>query len=144
MALVDLSNIRRLFIGEPQEINDPEVIRELLVMVLARATDADSYTHPAEVESVQKVIKENLGEDISSADVHIAARSRIYETAPLEKYLSKVGPKLSKVDRCRVIAALVEVLKADDRIAGSEADYFNMVAIALQLTHADVAGLTQD
>lgn len=141
MALVELSHIRKLFGSSSDETLGPEVFRELLVMVLARATDADAYTHPVEVSSVQKVIKEYLDEDISSNDVRIAALSELYEAAPLEKYLTRVGPRLPLADRRRVIAALIEVLRADDRVASSEADYFNMVAGALKLSFADVAGL---
>ena len=144
MALVDLSHIKGLFGGKRDVQPGPEVYRELLVMVLARATDADSYTHPAEVEVVQKVLEEHLGERIDSSDVRIAARSALYETAPLEKYISRVGPQLPKSDRRSILNALVEVLKADERIASSEANYFNMVASGLELDFADVAGLHSD
>ena len=70
MARVELSHIKKLFMGEASTAPDPELFRELLVMVLARATDADAYTHPAEVTVVQRVIKEFLDEDISSSDVN--------------------------------------------------------------------------
>ena len=144
MALVDLSNIKRLFGGERDAQASPEVRRELMVMVLARATDADAYTHPAEVEVVQKVLEQQLGESIDSSDIRIAARSALYETAPLEKYISRVGPTLTKSDRRSILSALVEVLKADERVATSEARYFNMVAAALELDFADAAGLVSD
>jgi len=42
MALVELSHIKKLFMGEASTESDPELFRELLVMVLARATDADA------------------------------------------------------------------------------------------------------
>ncbi|MGB1142164.1 MAG: TerB family tellurite resistance protein, partial [Halioglobus sp.] len=116
----------------------------LLVMVLARATDVDAYTDHAEVEVVQKVLCEYLGEDISSADVRIAAKSRLYETAPLEKYVSTIGPKLPREQRMKLIHALVEVLRADQRVATAESGYFNTICEALELTFADVAGLTPD
>ena len=144
MALVELSHIKKLFMGEADTGPDPELFRELLVMVLARATDADAYTHPAEVEVVQRVIKEFLNEDISSSDVRIAALSELYESAPLERYISRVGPNLPKEDRRKVINALIEVLRADDRVASSEAHYFNMIASSLGMTFADVAGLDHD
>lgn len=143
MALVDLSRVRQLFGGEPSDPG-PEAYRELLVMVLARATDVDAYTDHAEVEVVQKVLCEYLGEDISSADVRIAAKSRLYETAPLEKYVSTIGPKLPREQRMKLIHALVEVLRADQRVATAESGYFNTICEALELTFADVAGLTPD
>ena len=144
MALIDLSHIQRLFGGKPDAQSSPEVYRELLLMVLARATDADAYTHPAEVEVVQKVLQERLGEPVEGSDVRIAARSKLYETAPLEKYISRVGPQLPRAERRSLLTALIEVLKADDRVASSEASYFNMVASALELDYADVAGLRSD
>ena len=49
MALTDLLNIRQLFGGDRNDPG-PEAYRELLVMVLARATDVDAYTDAAEVE----------------------------------------------------------------------------------------------
>ncbi len=144
MALVELSHIKKFFMGEATTAPNPEVFRELLVMVLARATDADAYTHPAEVAVVQRVIKEFLDDDISSGDVRVAALSELYESAPLERYVSKVGPSLPKEDRRKIINALIEVLRADDRIATSEANYFNMIASSLEMTFADVAGLDHE
>lgn len=143
MALTDLLNIRQLFGGEGSEPG-PEAYRELLVMVLARAADADAYTDAAEVETVQKVLHSYLGEEISSADVRVASKSAIYESAPLEKYVSRIGPKLPKEQRMKLISALVEVLNADAKVASAEADYFNMICEALQVTFADVAGLDAD
>lgn len=143
MALVDLSRVRQLFGGERGDPG-PEAFRELLVMVLARATDVDAYTDHAEVETVQAVIQEYLGEEISTADVRIAAKSKLYETAPLEKVVSTIGPRLPKEQRIKLVQALVEVLKADDRVASAESGYFNSVCQGLQLSFADVAGLSSD
>ena len=142
MALVDLLDIRQLFGGDKNEPS-PETYRELLVMVLSRATDVDAYTDAAEVETVQKVLLDYLGEDISSADVRIAAKSALYETAPLEKYVSRIGPKLSIEQRLKLMHALIEVLHADEKVAHAEAGYFNMICEALQLSFADVAGLSE-
>jgi len=144
MALVELSYIKKLFKGGHESKGDPQAFRELLVMILARATDADAYTHPAEVDTVQAVIKEHLGEDISSADVRIAALSDIYESAPLEKCISRISSQLSHAERQSIVRALVAVLKADEHVASTEAGYFNMVANALKLSYADVAGLTSE
>ena len=141
MALADLLNIRQLFGGDRTEPG-PEVYRELLVMVLARATDVDAYTDAAEVETVQNVLRDYLGEDISGADVRVAAKSALYETAPLEKYVSRIGPKLPKDQRIKLVYALIDVLRADDKVASAETGYFNMICEALELSFADVAGLS--
>lgn len=143
MALVDLLNVRKLFGGDVTE-PDPETYRELLVMVLARATDVDAYTDPVEVETVQKVVLAYIGEEISSADVRIAAKSALFESAPLERYVSRIGPKLPKAQRMKLISALTEVMRADDKVASAETDYFNMICDAMKVTFADVAGLSSD
>ncbi|MEM1112096.1 MAG: TerB family tellurite resistance protein [Pseudomonadota bacterium] len=143
MALVDLLNVRQLFGGDSKE-PDPETFRELLVMVLSRATDVDAYTDPVEVEVVQKVLMDYIGEEVSGADIRIAAKSTLYEAAPLEKYVSRIGPKLDKTQRLKVMSALVEVLKADDKVASSETDFFNTICEALGLTYADIAGVGSD
>ncbi|MEM0954166.1 MAG: TerB family tellurite resistance protein [Pseudomonadota bacterium] len=141
MALVDLLSIRQLFGGDKNEPS-AETYRELLVMVLSRATDVDAYTDAAEVETVQKVLRDYLGEEISSADVRIAAKSALYETAPLERYVARIGPKLSLEQRLKLMHALLDVLHADEKVAHAETGFFNMICDALQLSFADVAGLT--
>ncbi len=143
MALADLLNIGKLFGGDKSEPG-PEVYRELLVMVLSRATDVDAYTDAAEVETVQKVLRDYLGEDISSTDVRIASKSALYETAPLEKYVSRIGPRLPKDQRVKLVHALIEVMRADDKVASAETGYFNMICEALEVSFADVAGLGSD
>jgi len=142
MALGDLIQVKKIF-GVSTEVKaDAEVYREFMLMVLARETDADAYTHPAEVQVVQRVLEEHLGERVKSSDVRIAAHSRLYETAPLERYISRVGLRFSKYERYGLVSALIEVLKADGRVATAEVEYFNMVVSALDLDFADAAGLT--
>lgn len=140
MSLANFSRLTKLF-KEQEAVADDQVYRELFVLVLSRATDADAYTHPAEIASVQAVIKEHLGEDISGSDIRTAALSKLYEKAPLHKYLAEVGPRLSKTQRRSIIRGLVEVMKADDKVSSREAEFFNMVTLALGLTAADAAGL---
>jgi len=143
MALGELRRIRQLFGGDRSEPG-PEAYRELLVMVLARATDVDAFTHHAEVETVQQVLRDHLDEEITSADVRIAAKSALYETAPLEKYVAAIGPRLPREQRIHLVHALIEVLRADERVASAESNYFNSICAALQLSYADVAGLSPD
>jgi uncharacterized tellurite resistance protein B-like protein len=140
MALVDFTKLRQLF-GDTSDSADGDLFRELFVLVLARATDADAYTHPAEIEVVQGVIKEELGEDLSSAEVRTAALSKIYEKAPLKRCLTDGAPKLSMDQRRTILAGLVRVMRADDRVSSREAEFFNMVVESLHLTAADAAGL---
>lgn len=141
MSLVDLDHIRGWFKEEHSAKEDNAEFRELLVMILSRATDADSYTHPAEVATVQRVLKDVLGEDVSEKDIRVAALSELYEKVPLEKCIARVGPALTLDERRIITGSLVAVLEADDNIASSEADFFNMVCASLRLSYADVAGL---
>ncbi len=141
MATVDLSYIRKLFTDGSDSAGDREAYRELLLMILARATDADCYTHPAEVASVQRVIREHLGEEISEEEIRRVALTDLYQTAPLEKYISRLEPKLSLDQRKQIIRALIEVLRSDGAVAASESIYFNTVALSLRMTYAEVAGL---
>jgi uncharacterized tellurite resistance protein B-like protein len=140
MSLAKFSRLTKLFREQPSTA-DEEVYRELFVLVLSRATDADAYTHPAEIASVQAVIQETLGEEVSSSDIRTAALSKLYESAPLHKYLAELAPRLSRAQRASIVHGLVKVLRADERISSREAEFFNMVAMALGLTAADVAGL---
>ncbi|MFT7288696.1 MAG: putative tellurite resistance protein B-like protein [Halieaceae bacterium] len=140
MALVDFNKVKQLF-GDTPAAADADLFRELFVLVLARATDADAYTHPAEIESVQAVIKAELGEELSVSEVRTAALSKIYESVPLQKCLADAAPKLSMDQRRTILRGLVAVMKADDRVSSREADFFNMVVHALRLSAADAAGL---
>lgn len=140
MALVEFNKIRQLFGQAPGEA-DPQLFRELFVLVLSRATEADSHTHPVEIATVQAVIKEDLGEDLSDSEVRTAALSKLYESAPLEKYLADAASKLNDEQRRMIVGGLVRVMRADDRISSREADFFNMVVASLRLTAADAAGL---
>ncbi|MEE4279876.1 MAG: TerB family tellurite resistance protein [Halieaceae bacterium] len=140
MALVEFTKLKQLF-GDTAAGADAGLFREVFVLVLARATDADSYTHPVEIEAVQAVIKEELGEDLSAGDIRTAALSKIYETVPLQRCITDAAPKLSGDQRRKIVTSLVKVMHADQRISSREAHFFNMVVDCLGLTAADAAGL---
>lgn len=140
MALVDFNKVKQLF-GDAPQTEDAGLFRELFVLVLSRATDADAYTHPVEIAAVQAVIKTELGEDLSASEVRTAALSKIYESTPLQKCLTGAIPKLSVTQRRTILRGLVEVMHADDNISSREAEFFNMVVDALGLSAADAAGL---
>ena len=138
--LVDFNKFRQLF-GDTSTGDDPFLFRELFVLVMARASDADSYSHPSEVATVQQVIKEVLGDELSDGEIRTAALSKVYESVPLNKCLSDSANKLSMDQRRSILSGLVTVMKADDRISSREAEFFNTVTLALNLTAADAAGL---
>jgi uncharacterized tellurite resistance protein B-like protein len=140
MALVEFTKLKQLF-GDSSSGADSDLFREVFVLVLARATDADAYSHPAEIVEVQAVIKDTLGEDLSAGDIRTAALSKIYETVPLQRCITDAAPRLSADQRRTIVTSLVKVMHADDRISSREADFFNMVVDSLGLTAADAAGL---
>ena len=142
MSIADLSNILKIFSGsEPSPEERQLVFKETLLMTLARATDADSNVKPVEIESVQAILKRVTGDDISAADIRIAAGSEIYETAPLDKHLAKIRGTLSADDSATVVHCLAEVLKSDVQISSLETDFFDMVANALKVKPSRLAGL---
>ena len=142
MSLSTLSHILSLFSGqEPSPEERQELVNETVMLVLSRATDSDTNIHPVEVDSVREIVKKTTGEDVSAVDVRMAAHSKIYESAPLERHLQRVGPQIDVHDRVTIAKALAEVILVDGRVTGREVRFFNMVTAALELTPAELAGL---
>ena len=142
MAIIDLANILKIFGGgspSPDEHN--QLVKEVLLMTLARASSSDSNTNPVEVKTVRRVLKEVTGEDISAADVRVAAASEIFEAAPLEKYLGSVSRSLTAHDRATIARSLATVIKSDTEVSAAEIEYFNRIAAALGANAAELAGL---
>ena len=142
MAIMDLGNVLRIFSGgKSNPTSHKDLVKEVLLMTLARASSSDNNTKPVEVDTVQDVIREETGEDISTADIRVAASSEIFERAPLEKYLSSVASSLTPHDRARIAKSLARVIKSDVAVADQEIAFFNKVAAALEVTPAELAGL---
>jgi uncharacterized tellurite resistance protein B-like protein len=143
MGIADLSNVLSIFGGgEPDPETQKELFKEVLLMTLARASSSDSNIHEIEVESIQGILQRETGEEFSVADVRKAARSDLYETVPLAKYLASASRKLSSKDRVRVIQTLAEVIRSDTDISVLEVDFFNSIAEAIKATPADLMGIT--
>ena len=142
MALADLKNVLNIFGGSDiDEDKQNELFKEVLLMTLARAADADINIQAVEVERVQQIIKEHTGEDVSSADVRIAARAELYAEAGLRKYLSKVQGKMKPEHRAETIQALADIFRSDHVVSPLEIDFFDRVAESLGVTASQVAGL---
>lgn len=145
MSIADLSNVLKIFRGTdltPEE--EKQLFREVLLMTLARASSSDANIAPVEVETVQAIVKKTTGKDISAASIRVAAASDLYKTASLEKFLSSCGRKLDATSRVTTVQALAEVIKSDTRVTSREVDFFDMVARALAVTPAELAGLVVD
>ena len=142
MALIKMDNIKALMNKELSAEKKQKAFKELLVLVLARGTRADLHTHETEVSAAQKVIKNYIGEDISAAELRIAASSEIFETSPLNKHVSKLAPRFDGAERIVIINALKDVLQADGHVRQPEADFFDTMANALKLKPSEIAGIT--
>ena len=113
-------------------------------MTLARATASDTNIKSVEVTKVRAVLLERTGEKFTAANVRVAATSRLYEQAPFERYLHGCSRKLTAKDRKNTLEALLEIIHADDRVNDYEVTFFNHVARALELTPAQIIGLSAD
>ena len=145
MAIADLSNVLNIFGGSDiDESAQNQLFKETLLMTLARAADADINIQNVEVERIQQLLKEHTGEEFSAADIRVAAREELYAQASLQKYLASVRKKLTDDQRSEIICTLGDVFRSDDVVSVLEIDFCNGVAEALQVTAAQVAGLTAD
>ena len=145
MSRLDFKNILKMFGGgelSPEELQN--LFHEALLLTLARASSSDANVEPVEVETVQKIIAQETGSDVSVADIRVAASSELFEKTPLEKYLTKTASKLDMSDRLKIVKALAKVIKSDVRINSSETDYFDMVAKALKIDPTETEGLLSD
>lgn len=142
MSIANLSSILKIFGGgEPTEDERNQVFKEALLMTLARASDSDENVSPVEVETVQELVMRVTGEEVSIADVRVAAASKLYEKAPLKSHLAKIARTLTPQQRVLIVESLCEVIKSDVRVTEREVEFFNMVAEALRITPAELAGL---
>jgi len=144
MGIASFNSILKGFLGsELSEEEQSELFREVLVMTLSRAANSDANIDPAEISTVQKIIKQVIGEDMSEADIRVASKSALYERAPLEKYLSQCGRRLEDGQRALTLRSLADVIKSDCRISYREVEFFDKVAEALAVKPSALMGLEE-
>ncbi len=142
MAISDLSTVLKIFAGSSTgEENLDDLVKEVLLMTLARASTSDANMHPVEVVTIQEIMQRETGQEVTEADIRKAARPDLYESANLRKYLRSVHGQLNAGNKTMILQALADVIKSDTEISGLEIDYFNRVSDALQVTPAELAGL---
>lgn len=142
MAIADLKNVLNIFGGsEFSEEAENELFKEVLLMTLARAADADINIQAAEVERIREILKEHTGDEFSNADIRVAARAELYAEATLVKYLASVSKKMSTAHRVETVQALADVFRSDRNVSVLEVDFFNKVVDSLSVSPAQVAGL---
>ena len=111
-------------------------------MVLARASSSDSSIQSIEVRTIQRIVERETGVAVSEQDVRKAARTELYETTPLDKYVASAAKDLLDRDRVAIVHLLADVIRSDTEVSVLEVDFFNKVAAALNATPAEVAGLS--
>jgi uncharacterized tellurite resistance protein B-like protein len=143
MAIADLKSVLKIFGGSDiSKSKQSELYKEVLLMTLSRAADADIHIHPKEVDRIVEILKEHTGDDFSARDVRLAARDELYAKATLVRYLNSVRDKMRNADRVDTVHALADVFRIDKEVSVLEIDFFNEVATALKVTPAEIAGLT--
>ena len=53
-----------------------ELYKEVLLMTLSRAADADINIQTVEVDRIREILKKHTGEEFSAGDIRVAARAR--------------------------------------------------------------------
>ena len=141
MGIADLGNVLKIFGGSDIDAEkQQELFSEVLLMVLARASSSDSSIQSVEIRTIQDIMERETGSKVTDQDVRKAARTELYESTSLEKYLSSASRKLLDRDRLAVVHLLAEVIRSDTAVSVLEIDFFNMVAGALNATPAEIAG----
>jgi len=142
-ALAVLGAVQLMTGGEKAEVGAEEMPlgNEVLLKVLAQGTRADTNIHEDEVAEVQRIYRELTGDEVSAANIRVAALGEHYEDQSLRRYLAGVSDKLTRDEKLRIAQALGQVIKADERVSPNETGFFNQVVEALKLSPSDVADL---
>lgn len=142
MSIASLAGVLKIFGGsDPSPEEQAQLAKEVMLMTLARATAADTNIKAIEVDKVREVLKSYTGDDFPDSEIRVAANSRIYEKAPLDKYVATSARKLQTADRLDIAKALEEVINADGRVSDREITFFNDIVNNLDLTPAQLMGL---
>ena len=141
MALIDFSTVKDLITDLGAGKDEEVLFKEVILLVLARATRADSNVESIEVEHIQKALKELTGEEFSRGDILTASSSEIYETQSLDRTLANAARKLGQEKRSVILSCLADLIRADSSIRDQELEFFDQVATALKATPSEIAGL---
>ncbi|MBT5074373.1 MAG: TerB family tellurite resistance protein [Kordiimonadaceae bacterium] len=114
------------------------VPQEALLKTLSVMTRADTNIQQIEVEAVQKIINDELGLSVTSAQVHMAANSEFIERREIDKYLKSVSKQLEQTDKITIVRCLKNIILSDGQAHSREIDMFNKVVDVLKLTPAEL------
>ena len=143
MAFGDFSSVLKIFCkSSPNEEEQKKLYKQVLLMTLARASSSDANIHPVEIETIQQIMQRETGQELTEFDIRKAARTELYESVKLRKYLRSVQRQLKAEDRSKIVQAVADVIKSDTQINVLEIDFFYQVANALRITLVEPLGLT--
>jgi uncharacterized tellurite resistance protein B-like protein len=139
MSFFSMSGISKLFGGASlTEEERANLVKEVMLMTLARAAASDTNIKSVEIDKVQEVLQARTGEEIPTSEIRVAANSALFEKVSLDKYLARSGRDLELEERVDIINALREVIGSDERVSEMEQDFFNMVVKALDIPAASL------
>lgn len=142
MPIADFFRIKSIFKADKEDdAVQQELYSELLYMVLTRAAAADSNLDSVEVSKIQAILESAIDKEVTASEVRTAAITSLYNDAPFEKYVRTAARKLNLERRLAVCDAVKQLLQSDGIVGVLEADFFNSVAGALELTPAELVGL---
>jgi uncharacterized tellurite resistance protein B-like protein len=145
MPLASLANVLKVFRGDSLTAEEHgKLDREVLLMTLARASRADMNVANVEIGAIQRAMREATGEDLSEADIRVAARSELFESESLQSALAKLSGKLTPKQKSFVAQSLADVIRSDMRISDFELEFFDSVAQSLRMRPSEIAGLNKD
>ena len=104
MAFSNFSNVLKIFGGSSaSEESQDELYKEVLLMTLARTSSSDANIHPAEIETIQQIMRRETSQELTEADIRKAARPERYQSVKLRKYLRSVHRQLKAEDRSKIV-----------------------------------------
>lgn len=118
-----------------------KLLKDCLLMTITHASSSDANVASMEVRTIQGIIFHELGIQMSAAEIRVAAKSRIHDSAAFDKCLASARKHLDPGDRQKIVKCLVRVLKSDSQVNVLEIDFLNSVVTALDLTPANLIGL---
>jgi len=124
--------------GKLSSKSEDDLFKELIFLVLTRASAADLNIQCVEVQLIIDMLKEAIGIEFSEADIRIASSTSLYQAASLEKHIKKCSKKVSPERRMDVLNALAKLFKSDGTTGVLETDFFNQIGDALDLTPAQL------
>lgn len=144
MSLISFKSIKSLLSKGDSGKHKEDLFKEVLLLVLARATRADTNVSPIEVTEVIEALEQHTGENFTEGQVLTAASSEIFETQSLERTLANATGHLSETERATILSCLAGIIRSDTEIRYQEQEFFDHVASGLRARPFEIAGLVSD